>query len=644
LTLLSSFINMKENISIDKEANIPFKLAQSGVREQITRIIIISTYFGKWPIWFPAFLLSCAKNSTIDWIFFTDCEIPKKNYPNIKFLNMELNQLNDLASKKLGFQIQKGAYSQVDLQPAYGMIFDEYIEGYDFWGHCDIDVVWGDIRSFISEVIINNNDIVSCFKGFTAGHFTLWRNTYEVNTFFTTVQGYRDIFMCSDYHNFDEFVISTYLKDLIAKGTSNIRAYWPEQLVFWFYHGDFPNGWYWDNGKIYSSENREYIYLHFQDAKKQINHIDFGVGDHPEIFWFTRNGIQSQRPSASDIINERVKTIDFGGTINKSIRTCINFCRLIIRVIGVKNAFWARQLISYSISEKDVHYDRETDSLFLKHLNISLENHQKFLLEGYYNALQLVNQLGARFSIGVQDELFVDVAGVTVTIRGAEEVLMLKQLYLDGIYNMHFTHPAVVLDIGMDVALASIYFANHPDVVVVGCEPRKRQFDQAQYNIALNPRISNRIQTIGASISDSKFKSIVIYPPTKVSSTDIPLIDPGPYMGPKFEYEEIEIEDVVNILDYLIKEYPERIIVLKIDLTYDKYYIDGVSEYHIIYKLHSTGRLNQIDSIMLKWHKSKTGQSPQKLCLQLSEYGFQTLLFSPDNTYQGMLYAFRRCS
>ena len=80
---------------------------------------------------------------------------------NIEFKPMDLAQLNNLASEKLGFRIQKWTYSQADLQPAYGVIFDEYIQGFDFWGHFDIDVVWGDIRSFITEEILKNYQIIS---------------------------------------------------------------------------------------------------------------------------------------------------------------------------------------------------------------------------------------------------------------------------------------------------------------------------------------------------------------------------------------------------------------------------------------------------------------------------------------------------
>ncbi|MFT5753309.1 MAG: hypothetical protein ACI924_000524, partial [Flavobacterium sp.] len=51
-------------------------------------------YFGKWPIWFEAHLLSIAKNPTINWLIITDCKLPD-NYPeNIKFVTTTLQELN----------------------------------------------------------------------------------------------------------------------------------------------------------------------------------------------------------------------------------------------------------------------------------------------------------------------------------------------------------------------------------------------------------------------------------------------------------------------------------------------------------------------------------------------------------------------
>ena len=41
-------------------------------------------------------------------------------------------------------------YKLCDYKPVYGLIFDEDLQDYDFWGHCDVDLIFGDIRKFIN--------------------------------------------------------------------------------------------------------------------------------------------------------------------------------------------------------------------------------------------------------------------------------------------------------------------------------------------------------------------------------------------------------------------------------------------------------------------------------------------------------------
>ncbi len=49
-------------------------------------------------------------------------------------------------------------YKLVDFRPAFGELFSEYLLQYDFWGHCDLDVIFGDIRAFVTNDITLNYD------------------------------------------------------------------------------------------------------------------------------------------------------------------------------------------------------------------------------------------------------------------------------------------------------------------------------------------------------------------------------------------------------------------------------------------------------------------------------------------------------
>jgi hypothetical protein len=262
------------------------------------KIRIIGTYFGRWPPWFPAFLLSCAANNGINWLFFTDCPIPPQAHPHISFIPCTLEQLNQMASERLGLRVAKNSYAQVDLRPAYGVLFAPHLQGYQFWGHCDFDVVWGDIRSFITERILETHDILSSRQNRLAGHFNLWRNDPKINTLFRSVPRYREAFAMPTYTRFDEKMMFDHLTALLHEDQESApRIYWPETSV-----ADWPElekrarGWRWERGKLYDREGQERIYIHFMTWKKSMRKIDFRLGEAPASFSITRRGMWSRQP------------------------------------------------------------------------------------------------------------------------------------------------------------------------------------------------------------------------------------------------------------------------------------------------------------------------------------------------------------
>lgn len=43
------------------------------------RVAIIIPYFGKWPVWMDFYLYTCSRQQNVDFLFFTDCGIPKNS-------------------------------------------------------------------------------------------------------------------------------------------------------------------------------------------------------------------------------------------------------------------------------------------------------------------------------------------------------------------------------------------------------------------------------------------------------------------------------------------------------------------------------------------------------------------------------------
>jgi hypothetical protein len=171
----------------------------------MNKIILINCYFGKLPWYFNLFLKSCETNPTIDFLFFLNEEVIGEVPKNVKIIDFTLSKFNFLATEKLNLIINIiNGYKLCDLKPAYGVIFQSYLVNYDFWGICDIDLVFGRIREFMTEDLLNNYDVISVKDSFPSGYFLLFKNKDEINNLFKKSKDYKKIFQTSKNYCFDE--------------------------------------------------------------------------------------------------------------------------------------------------------------------------------------------------------------------------------------------------------------------------------------------------------------------------------------------------------------------------------------------------------------------------------------------------------
>jgi hypothetical protein len=123
----------------------------------------------------------------------------------VRIVNSTLEQFNLWASERLGLPISiHEPYKLCDLKPAYGVIFADYLSGYDFWGNADIDVIYGNIRSFLTEELLSKYDVISSRKEYLAGHLTLYRNCPEINRLYERSADYPKVFLDEEHFSFCE--------------------------------------------------------------------------------------------------------------------------------------------------------------------------------------------------------------------------------------------------------------------------------------------------------------------------------------------------------------------------------------------------------------------------------------------------------
>jgi hypothetical protein len=144
------------------------------------KLAFIIPYFGTFPSTFQIWLNSCGWNQSFDWIIFTDDHTPHDYPPNVIIHYITFSEIKSLLQSNFDFAIDlPSAYKFCDFRPAYGDIFREYLTGYDFWGYCDIDLVWGNLEKWINDYTLDNIDRVSEW-----GHCCLFRNKEYINTLY----------------------------------------------------------------------------------------------------------------------------------------------------------------------------------------------------------------------------------------------------------------------------------------------------------------------------------------------------------------------------------------------------------------------------------------------------------------------------
>jgi hypothetical protein len=169
-------------------------------------IALIICYYGEFPWYFSYFVHSCKHNPSINFYIITDNKTLTSPLPdNVKLIYKTLEETSFLATQKLGFEVSMDySYKLCDFKPAYGFIFSEILKDYDFWGYGDLDVIFGNIRNFATETMLENYDLMSIQPYWLPGCFSLFRNTPKLNTLFMQSKDYEKVFRSRKHYCFDE--------------------------------------------------------------------------------------------------------------------------------------------------------------------------------------------------------------------------------------------------------------------------------------------------------------------------------------------------------------------------------------------------------------------------------------------------------
>ena len=196
----------------------------------------------------------------------------------------------------------------------------------------------------------------------------------------------------------------------------------------------------------------------------------------------------------------------------------------------------------------------------------------------------------------VDGELLVTIQDIIYSITTQEEAYILNEVFKEGVYNFDCSCDCVVIDIGMNVGISSLFFAKKPNIsLVIGYEPLKPTYDRAIKNIGLNPSISAKILPVNLGLGLTPETKVVDYVEDlkgSVSVTDDPHFkakDATPNTK-----EVVSIVSAKEVLRRIRDDYPGSCLVCKMDC-------EG-SEYDIFHSLALLDVLLLPDIFMVEWH------------------------------------------
>ncbi len=269
------------------------------------KIVLMIAYFGPLPPYAEVFFQTLQANPSLELILITDQTLTRLP-ENVRVRTMSFDTMKERVQSKFDFPVcLDKPYKLCDYKPAYGYIFEEELRDCTFWGHCDLDMVLGDVLRFLPDPVLDSYD-----KIYQLGHLCLYRNTPENNRRFMEPGGmdYRKVFTTPVICVFDEIIGMHKKYEILGIPAYNVRdcadiSPWyhrflrveshltSKQKINFNYEKQV---FYWEDGHVYRAAvtdtgmiRDEFNYLHFQ--KRNLAFLQQQVSL-PRAFFITRNG------------------------------------------------------------------------------------------------------------------------------------------------------------------------------------------------------------------------------------------------------------------------------------------------------------------------------------------------------------------
>lgn len=242
------------------------------------RAIIISAYIGPLPGWFPLWARSAGCNPGVDFLVVTDQPEPPGMPANVTFRHATLADLQRHWSQHCQIDVAlTSPYKLNDFKPLFWTLVPD-IADYDYWGFCDLDVLFGDLTPIVSTLCGRYDMILS------EGHLRFLRTgnvSQQAWQDITTPRPWRDILTDPANFGMDEHQS---INRVFASGprswfadpgmVADIHPSFRQFRRLPHLRNDRVQAFFWEDGHVFREFYRggkygreELLYIHFQKRK-----------------------------------------------------------------------------------------------------------------------------------------------------------------------------------------------------------------------------------------------------------------------------------------------------------------------------------------------------------------------------------------
>ncbi len=133
--------------------------------------LFITPWFGQLPEWFPRYLenIQPLRSQGYDWLTVRN-----------------LDSFTSRCQRILGFPppIKWGEAKVHDYRPALGALFQQELQGYDYWGFTDFDCCYGMVEKWVSDEFLSSVDAHSDCPMYVCGPWSLFKNSEQTRWLF----------------------------------------------------------------------------------------------------------------------------------------------------------------------------------------------------------------------------------------------------------------------------------------------------------------------------------------------------------------------------------------------------------------------------------------------------------------------------